>query len=44
MTKYKIIDYAGKGDFFEFLNLKFLNKFNNMNLKLTDGILAIWTP
>ena len=42
--KIKIIDYAEKGDFFEFLNLKFLNKFNNMNLKLTDGILAIWTP
>ena len=40
----KIIDYAKKDSFFDFLNLKFLKKFNDMNVKLNDGILAIWTP
>ncbi len=42
--KIKIIDYAKSDNLFDFLNLKFLKKFNNVNLKLTDGILAIWTP
>ena len=42
--KIKIIDYAKTNDLFDFLNLKFFRKFNNMDLKLTDGILAIWTP
>ena len=42
--KIKIIDYAEETDFFELINLKFLKKFSNMELKLTDGILAIWTP
>ena len=40
----KIIDYAKEDSFFDFLNLKFLKKFNDMNVKLNDGILAIWTP
>ena len=39
----KIIDYAKEDSFFDFLNLKFLKKFNDMNVKLNDGILAIWT-
>ena len=39
----KIIDYAREDSFFDFLNLKFLKKFNDMNVKLNDGILAIWT-
>ena len=42
--KIKIIDYAETNDLFDFLNLKLFRKFNNMDLKLTDGILAIWTP
>ena len=42
--KIKIIDYAEETNFFELINLKFLKKFSNMKLKLTDGILAIWTP
>ena len=42
--KIKIIDYSDDTDFFELINLKFLKKFSNMELKLTDGILAIWTP
>ena len=42
--KIKIIDYADNNELLNFLNLKFLKKFNNVNLKLTDGILAIWTP
>ena len=40
----KIIDYAKEDSFFDFFNLKFLKKFNDMNVKLNDGILAIWTP
>ena len=40
----KIIDYAREDSFFDFLNLKFLKKFNDMNVKLSDGILVIWTP
>lgn len=40
----KIIDYAREDSFFDFLNLKFLKNFNDMNVKLNDGILAIWTP
>ena len=40
----KIIDYAKEDSFFDFLNLKFLKKFNDVNLKLNDGILAIWAP
>ena len=42
--KIKIIDYAQTSDFFDLLNLRLLKKFNNMELNLTDGILAIWTP
>ena len=42
--KIKIIDYAETNELFDFLNLKLFRKFNNMDLKLTDGILAIWTP
>ena len=42
--KIKIIDYSDDTDFFELINLKFLKKLSNMELKLTDGILAIWTP
>ena len=42
--KVKIIDYSDGKDYFEFLKLKFLNKFNDINLKITDGILAIWAP
>ena len=42
--KIKILDYAEKDDLFNFLNLKFLKKISNTDLKLTDGILAIWTP
>ena len=42
--KIKIIDYSDEKDYFGFLNLKFLNKFNDVNLKITDGILAIWAP
>ena len=42
--KIKIIDYAETNELFDFLNLNFFRKFNNMDLKLTDGILAIWTP
>ncbi|MEL0247021.1 MAG: signal peptide peptidase SppA [Alphaproteobacteria bacterium] len=40
----KIIDYAKEDSFFDFLNLKFLKKFNDMNVKLNDGILALWIP
>ena len=42
--KVKIIDYSDEKDYFGFLKLKFLNKFNDINLKITDGILAIWAP
>lgn len=42
--KVKIIDYVERSNFFDMLDLKFLKKISNMELKLTDGILAIWTP
>ena len=42
--KVKIIDYVERGNFFDMLDLKFFKKISNMELKLTDGILAIWTP
>ena len=42
--KVKIIDYVERSNFFDMLDLKFFKKISNMELKLTDGILAIWTP
>ena len=42
--KVKIIDYVERNNFFDMLDLKFFKKISNMELKLTDGILAIWTP
>ena len=42
--KVKIIDYVERSNFFDMLDLKFLKKISNMELKLTDGILAILTP